>query len=250
MMLDHSSCSASVGNIRRTLVALLVMASGAAASAQVLVDDSGSARNGKVGYWSSIVAGGGDVGISYYCEDDHLGNPPEMYTLRFAWREGTSWQWMTVDSYCGSDTTMRRSSDGLYHIFYSSWSGIGYAHGSPLGWDVSTVDIEPTLSPTHMSMALDSQQRPHVTYMNLANGGDYSLRYTWWNGTQWVRGAPEILLTNLWTPTIGFSNTMLQIDSHDVPHVAFADPMDTVNAWGAIRYATLQGSTWQYEDLG
>ena len=228
----------------------LAVAGGTCASAQVLVDESGSDRNGKVGYWSSIVAGGGDVGISYYCEDDHLGNPPEMYTLRFAWREGTLWRWMTVDSYCGSHSTMRRASDGLYHIFYDSWNGIGYAHGSPSGWNVSSVDIESGLGPTHMSMALDSHQRPHLTYMNLANGGDYSLRYTWWNGTQWVRGSTEILLTDIWTPTIGFSNTALQLDSQDVPHIAFAEPSDTINAWGAIRYASLTGGAWHYEDLG
>lgn len=235
---------------RRTLAAALALFAGAAVQAQTIIDDSGSARNGKVGYWSSIVAGGGDVGISYYCEDDHAGNPPEMYTLRFAWRNGSQWQWTTVDTSAGSDTSMRRGTDGLYQIAYETWYGLGYAVGSGQSWNVSSVDIAPSIVPTQVSMTLDSHQRPHIAYMNLANGGDYSMRYTHWNGSQWVHDSAELLLTGIWTPTIGFSNTWLQLDRNDVPHIAFAQPMDTINAWGPIRYATLQNGTWTYENLG
>ncbi|MEK6701905.1 MAG: hypothetical protein AABZ53_06555 [Planctomycetota bacterium] len=235
---------------RRTLVAALALFAGTAVQAQTIVDNSGSARNGKVGYWSSIVAGGGDVGISYYCEDDHAGSPPEMYTLRFAWRNGSQWQWTTVDTSAGSDTSMRRGTDGLYRIAYETWYGAGFAIGSGQSWNVSSVDIAPEISPTQISMTLDSQQRPHIAYMNLANGGDYSMRYTRWDGSQWVHDSAELLLTGIWTPTIGFSNTWLQLDQNDVPHIAFAQPTDTVNAWGPIRYATLQNGTWTYENLG
>ncbi|MBS0197825.1 MAG: hypothetical protein JSR77_13805 [Planctomycetes bacterium] len=234
----------------RLLPAVLLLAAGAAASAQVIVDNAGSARNGKVGYWSSIVARGGDVGISYYCEDDHAGSPPEMYTLRFAWRTGADWHWMTVDQGAGSHSTMRRGTDGLYQIAYDNWSGIGFAIGSAAGWTVSTVDTDPAVVPTHMSMALDSQQRPHIAYMNDANGGDYAIRYTHWNGSQWVRDAAELVIPHIWTPTIGFSNTWLQLDNADVPHIAFAQPSDTINAWGPIRYATLRNGVWTFENLG
>lgn len=64
-----------------------------------------------------------------------------------------------------------------------------------------------------------------------------------------MRDAAEVLLPDVWTPTIGFSNTWLQLDSSDTPHIAFADPTDAINA-GAIRYATLNNGTWTYEDIG
>lgn len=52
----------------------------------------------------------------------------------------------------------------------------GFATGSGATWDTTSVNLEPGISPTQMSMTLDSQQRPHVAYMNIANGGDYSMR--------------------------------------------------------------------------
>ncbi len=245
-----SSFGRSLRLNRAAMAMGLVLSAGSIVSAQTIVDNSGSARNGKVGYWSSIVARAGEVGISYYCEDDHANPIPEMYALRFAWRTGSQWQWTSVAPGAGSHTTMRRGTDGLYRIAYDTWSGMGFATGSGTTWDLSTVDVQAGVSPTQMSMTLDSQQRPHIAYMNIANGGDYSMRYTRWNGVQWVRDAAEFLLPDVWTPTIGFSNTWLQLDSSDVPHIAFADPTDAINAWGAIRYATLTNGIWVYENLG
>lgn len=225
-------------------------------SAATIVDDSGTARNGKVGHWSSIVARGGDVAISYYCEDDMGGTPPSAFALRFAWANGTSWQWTTVDSYfAGSDTSMARGTDGQYQIVYQSWNGIGWARGSAANWNVVPVDIPAGVVPANISMVLDHNDRPHVAYMNLANGGDRSLRYTFYDGTQWVAGGTNggIVGVDLWRPTIGFSNTYLQLDAGGMPHIAFAQPSDPVNVYGTIRYATLQGGaggTWQTESLG
>ncbi len=250
MKIRNSSVKSAKLAIQTMSAAGLILLAGAAANAQTIVDNSGSARDGKVGYWSSIVARSGEVGISYYCEDDHANVNPEMYTLRFAWRTGSDWQWTTVAPSAGSHTTMCRGTDGLYRIIYDNWDGMGFATGSGATWDTTSVNLEPGISPTQMSMTLDSQQRPHVAYMNIANGGDYSMRYTRWDGAQWVRDAAEVLLPDVWTPTIGFSNTWLQLDSSDTPHIAFADPTDAINAWGAIRYATLNNGTWTYEDIG
>ncbi|MBI5864836.1 MAG: immunoglobulin domain-containing protein [Planctomycetes bacterium] len=240
-----------------TLAAVLAVAiSGSVGAQVVVVDDAGTARNGKVGYWSSLVARNGDVGISYYCEDDHANNPPEMYTLRFAWATGTGWQWTTVDPYyCGSDTSMGRGSDGLYQIVYSGWNGMGWAIGSATNWTVGSVNIPAGLAPSNISMVLDSANRPHVAYMNFANGGDHALRYTYFDGVQWVPGGANggVVGLDLWTPTIGFSNTYLKLDAAGTPHIAYAQPSDPVNAYGPMQYATLvggPGGNWQSEPLG
>lgn len=241
--------------MRTKLLAVGIAAFTCAASAQTIVDDAGSTRNGKVGYWSSIVARGGAVAISYYCEDDTQNNPPSAYTLRFAWLAGDAWQWTTVDTWAGSDTSMARGADGNYQIVYATWSGMGWAIGAANTWNVSSVDVPAEMGPANISMVLDANNRPHVAYMNLTNGGDRSLRYVYFDGTNWVPGGANagIVGTNLWTPTIGFSNTYLKLDAAGKPHIAYAEPSDAVNAYGPLRYATLQGGangTWQSESLG
>jgi hypothetical protein len=234
-------------NSRRTLALASIALLAPATLAQTIVDDAGSARNGKVGYWSSIVAQGGDVAISYYCEED----PPEYYTLRFAWAAGSTWHHTTLDYGAGSDTSMARATDGLYHIIYENSTGMGYAVGGPQpGWNVGSVPLPGEIVPAHISMALDSADHPHVAYMNLANGGDRSLRYSRFDGQQWVASVNQgVVALGAWTPTIGFSNTFLALDPAGVPHIAFAAPLDAINAFGPVKYATLQDNTWTIETL-
>lgn len=219
-----------------------------AVHAQVIVDDSGSARNGKVGGWSSIVARGGNAAISYYCESDST----TIFALRFAWWNGAAWQWTTVDYGGGSDTSMARGTDGAYQIVYSSWLGIGWATGGGTNWNIQYLPIDPNLVPVNMSMVLDANNHPHVAYMNDANGGDRSMRYAYFDGVQWQTpdGSGGIVGTNLWTPTVGFPSAYLALDNAGTPHLAFAQPSDAINAYGPMTYATLQGANWQFEALG
>ncbi|MGE0481666.1 MAG: immunoglobulin domain-containing protein [Phycisphaerae bacterium] len=222
----------------------------------IIVDDSGTARNGKVGGWSSVVARGGVAAISYYCEDDHAGADGDMYALRFAWNQGAGWQWVTVDRNGGSDTSMARGSDGDYRIIYAaSPTGIGLATGSAAVWSISSVPVPGNQWPANLSMVLDSDNHPHLTYYNLELGGDRALRYVYFDGAAWTPGGANggVIGTGLWTPTIGFSNTQLALDAARVPHVAFAEPADAINAYGQMKYATLVGGpngTWQIESLG
>lgn len=225
------------------------------AAAQVIVDDAGTARNGKVGYWSSIVAGKGDAAISYYCEDDSNNNPPSAFTLRFAWATGSAWQWTTVDYDGGSDTSMARGSSGLYQIVYASWAGMGWATGAATNWSVSSVDVPAGVAPANISMVLDAADHAHVAYMDYANGGSHALRYTYFDGAKWTPGGANggVIASGIWTPTIGFSNTYLKLDAAGTPHVAYAQPSGPLQAYGPIKYATLQGGaggTWQIESVG
>jgi Immunoglobulin I-set domain/Immunoglobulin domain len=241
-------------NIRNSLLVAACVGASAVAAAQTIVDDSGTARNGKVGYWSSIVARHGDVAISYYCEEDLNNTPPTAYTLRFAWTTGATWQWTTVDA-GGGDTCMARGGDGMYQIVYSSMAGIGWATGAATSWSLSSVPIPAELAPSNLSMVLDRNDRPHVAYMNFALGGDRSLRYVYYDGAQWVEGGANqgIVGTGLWTPTIAFSNTYLALDAAGTPHIAYAQPSDPINAYGPMQYATLTGGaggSWQVEPLG
>ncbi|MFO0840001.1 MAG: immunoglobulin domain-containing protein [Phycisphaerae bacterium] len=239
--------------IRRSPGIVLGLVTCPLATAAVIVDDSGSTRDGKVGGWSSIVARNGSAAISYYCESDPFGPNADMYMLRFAWNDGLGWQWTTVDS-GGSDTSMARGTDGVYRVVYASWSGIGYAAGVGTTWTLSSVPIPGGVGPANMSMVLDANNYPHVAYMNFANGGDRALRYTYYDGTQWVKGGANegIIDIDLWTPTIGFPSAYLALDSSSTPHIAFAQPSDPINAYGDMRYATLvggAGGTWQQESL-
>jgi hypothetical protein len=150
---------------------------------------------------------------------------------------------------------MARGSDGLHQIVYESWTGIVWATGAATNWTLSTVDIPSNIGPSNPSMVLDHNNHPLGAYKNFANGGDRALRYTCFDGAQGVPGGANggIVGLDLWRPTIGFSNTYIQLDTTGRPHVAFSQPTDSINIYGELKYATPvggAGGTWQAESLG
>jgi hypothetical protein len=217
--------------------------------AQVTVDDAGSARNGKVGAFGSLVVGADEVAIGYYCERDSGGPGNGGNALRFAWKVGDCWQWTTVAP-GGSAPSMARDASGEYHVVFEGWNGLSWAHGRGNVWTVSGTRVDSGAWPSHASMVLDASGRPHVAYMESLPGGRCALRYTRWDGSAWLRGGAELVAGSVWTPTIGFSNTMLALDTAGVPHVVFAAPQDGVNARGKVEYATLLNGQWFVESLG
>jgi hypothetical protein len=213
------------------------------------VDDTGTARNGKVGHFSSLVASGNDLAVSYYCEVDPSGPLATSYSLRFAWKSGDCWQRINL-GVVGDYSSLKRDTSGLYHIVYAGLDGISWAYGAGRTWTFTPDRVDTAVSAAQMSMVLDSANHPHVAYFDDASAGTRSLRYTFWNGTQWMRGPSELIASAIWTPTISAGNNFLALDTAGGPHVAFAQPPDAINATGEIKYASLQGDTWTIEPLG
>jgi hypothetical protein len=228
---------------------------GLAASAMggvLAVDTTGTARNGKVGHFSSMVASANEEAVSYYCEQDPSGPLATSFAVRFAWKTGGAdgcWQVTNIGDF-GSYTSMKRDTGGVYHILYAGWNGLAWATGAGRTWTIAPDRVDSVVAPGEVAMVLDAQNRPHVAYYDSDAPSGRALKYTEWNGTQWMRGPSETIAMNAWTPTISPGNTFLALDSAGVPHVTFAQPVDAVNAVGDIKYATLQNGAWTIESLG
>ena len=220
----------------------------ATAGAQVTADNAGTARNGKVGPWPSIIARGGAEAVSYFCESDTLPAPGGThYALRFAWKDAGVWRWTNINNNAGgNDSAMARGSDGQYHIAWASWAGVRWAHGSATSWTIAPARADIGVQqPSRISIALDAQNRPHIAYMEAAPGQDRGLHYTRWDGSAWTRGAAELVATGVWNSSIG--NTYLALDTSGNPALAYTQGPDT--GPGVVRFARLVAGAWQSETV-
>jgi hypothetical protein len=234
--------STSTNRIDETLLRAASLAGAVAlgagtASAQTLIDDAGTSRDGNVGAYSSLVAAGNELAVAYSCIEDF--SPPTTYDLRFAWRTGESWQWTTVDNGPATSGALARASDGVYHVIYHN-QGLSWAYGSASAWTLVPERIDPTTTGGEISMALDSADRPHVTFLEPATANQWYIRYTRWTGTEWQRMPGNLLASQL----NGSSSHYLGLDSLDRPHVVYA--MTT----GGVRHALFRNNGWYVDSIG
>lgn len=85
--------------------------------------------------------------------------------------------------------------------------GLTYAHLGTDGWVTQVVDPGDAHG-RHSSLALDSQQRPHISYRD---GEAQELKYAFWDGSQWQ------------VESVGLQgwNSALALDAQDRPHIAY-----------------------------
>ncbi len=100
-------------------------------------------------------------------------------------------------------------------------------------WVIETVDSWADVGITN-SLALDSLDNPHISYIYHGDSGSYQLKYIRWNGSAWQKQTVQQGLAEY---------ISLALDSNDSPHISF---LDTYNNW--MRYAHLD-TTWQFELL-
>lgn len=186
---------------------------------------------------------GGDAQLSL----DGQGHPHILYsgvggeTAQYAHRDTTSWVIETVPNlrYIVNGNSMPAftvDGSGNPHISYRVDEYLKYQHKSNGIWSVITVD---TGGASYSSIALDSQNRPHISYMHGTNY-DYALKYAYYTGYSWQKTVVDEGTHN-WA---GERNQIV-VDSSNVPHIVYWD-----NGSNNLRYANKQYGYWTYVTIG
>jgi len=209
----------------------------------------GEYPDSEVGMWTNVVCDSQDrPRCSYYEGDDNC--------LKYAAWNGTSWDREVVDEGGPTDpfsvgryNCMVIDSEDRCHISYRDRNKfrLKYAvqNGSG-GWDLQVVDDPNATDPVgngrvgvgrYTSIDLDSNEYPHISYVDLDNG---CLKYARWNGSSWE--VENVYCTGI---SLSITGTSIQIDSNDHPHIAFGD---TSIANGGM-VASWNGSTWTFVNI-
>ena len=158
--------------------------------------------------------------------------------LRYAHHDGATWITETVDAVgdAGTYTSLALDSTGQPRIAYcasavgapASLTQIRYAAYDGVAWITETVDSA-GLGGTYTSLALDSGDRPHISYYHSPSG---DLVYAAYDGVAWI------------TETVasagdGGGYTSLALDRADHPHIGYYNGAD-----GDLKYAYHDGVTW------
>jgi len=96
-------------------------------------------------------------------------------------------------------------------------------------WYIETVDSAAEVGKWN-SIALDSQDKPHISYLDWINN---DLKYAYYNGTSWQ-------FVSIDTDGIVGEYTSIAVDLSDNPHISCYDS-------GRLRYAHYNGSSWNIE---
>ena len=214
------------------------------------------------GWWSSIALDSNDLPrIAYYTEVPHL--------LKYAKWTGNNWSIEVIDyDYMGWWPSLALDSNDNPHVAYnlagSDWD-LRYAtkvepsgnnppvadagpdqtvyvgdivqfdgsgsHDPDAGWETMTVDTGDVYGET-TSLALDSNDNPHVSYYDYTNE---DLKYARWTGSNWIIETADSSLD------VGWMNS-IALDSYDYPRISY---YDWVNR--DLKYARWTGSNWSIE---
>ncbi|HEC80311.1 MAG TPA: hypothetical protein ENI43_03545, partial [Firmicutes bacterium] len=146
-----------------------------------------------------------------------------MMYCYYCYKDGDEWVIELVDDeqYSGDFNDIVLDSNGYPHISYTHSyvyledSDLRYAYFDGSEWHKEVVDDEYDDQGDLTSIALDSNDYPHITYVKFEHyTNDRYLNYTYWDGSDW--NIENIDIDDDWR----IYNSIV-IDSQDIPHVAY-----------------------------
>ena len=161
--------------------------------------------------------------------------------LRYAYWDGSSWQISVVDGELDVGECNHLVMDSLDrpHIAYFSTSlgDIKYARWDGSIWHIETVDDDAGGLTQSVSLALDDNEYPHITYCSHA-----ALTYAHWDGSSWQIDTLE----SVGSGVVGVYSS-IALDSNDYPHISYG----YYNIGGTIiqrlQYRYWTGTYWYVE---
>ncbi len=161
--------------------------------------------------------------------------------LKYAKFIDNEWEIQTVDS-CGTvgrHVSLALDSDDnphmSYHHQYEYYDGgvnttndLKYARWTGSQWELETVDGPGNVG-YHTSIALDSDDYPHISYES-----NNTLKYAKWNGYSWD-------IETIEDPGYMYS-TSIALDSNDRPYISYSGNF-------SLKYAEYTGANWHIETV-
>ncbi|MEJ2211475.1 MAG: hypothetical protein P8129_20895 [Anaerolineae bacterium] len=196
---------------------------------QVVDADPGADRNA-----SLALDAAGYAHISYF--DARYGR------LRYAHQDPTSgvWQTETVDEgFAALSISLAVSPSGEPHIAYNPHGSIQHAYRDRAGWHVEVIESG-TAGFGAISLALDRNNRPHVSYY-MSSYDNWDIRYAYRDLSGW-----HVQVVDEYPGSEG-GDTSLALDAYNRPHVSYLE--DAGEAYNKITYATNAGSGWVRETV-
>jgi hypothetical protein len=166
------------------------------------------------------------------------------YSLKFAHRDETGWSVEVVDDEgdVGWSCSLALDSLDLPHISY--WDArdeahdltedLNYAYYDGSSWHIQTVESEGKAGRIS-SLALDSLDRPHISYTYQPESGVMHLRYAWFDGLEWQIETVDS------EGRVG-DVCSLALDSFEHPHIGYRDCINE-----NLKYAYYDGTGWHVE---
>jgi len=161
--------------------------------------------------------------------------------LYYAWHEGTSWHYETVDDSpgVGQYASLDIDGNGFPHISYydSANYDLKYAYQDNSRWHVQTIDSEGNFG-RYTSLALDESGYPHISYQ-----GEGILKYAYLDTLGWhISTVDEVAGGSLG------QHSSLSLDSNGYPHISYFgyDSYDNVSI---VRYAYQNQLGWHIQSV-
>ncbi len=154
-------------------------------------------------------------------------------SVMYAVWNGSAWNHTPVDrgSFLGPNS-LAVDSSGIVHLAYAFFNArLQYATWDGVNWTIERVDTR-SLAVNYLSLALDSEDRPHIAYY-----GNASLNYASRSGQAWTLETVDASgNTGLYAS--------LAFDSRDVAHIAYRDLVTQ-----ELRYARQANGSWLLESV-
>jgi len=173
----------------------------------------------------------GTIHIFYH---DHVSKD-----VKYAFGTPGAWQFQLVDKVGdqGWWISMIRDNANKFHLVYRDCCtdmNVRYAYGDSSGWTVNYLITEGDTG-EKTDIAQDSMGKLHVSFANWMG----ALRYVSGNWGSW---------TQEYVDDLGFGGTSVDVDSSDVPHIAYGY-YDGSDMMGELRHAYKGQKGWQIEKV-
>ena len=197
-------------------------------------------------WYSEIVDDSGWVGIDSSIGVDANNNPHISHydqgnrDLKYAYWDGSSWQNEIVDSEgdVGERSGITIDDNGNPHISYLDATNgyLKYAKWTGDSWDIKIVDQAYEYYTMSTSIALDTNDYPHIAY-NMESTGDNPtiVKYAYWGGSSW----------NIENVSVRGIDICLALDSNDTAHITFVKSVSVDVS--RIHHAKKTSGVWNIE---